>query len=332
MPGSNNYRMTERDYRILQDIGRCGALTAEQIGVHHFGWAVVRKGKKYNQDAVPQVAICANCQRRMRHLHSARLIKRVERFQLLREGKQPYLYTLTPHGAQLLAQYVGQDIADLAWRHTDPRLRPNYIEHLILTNDIRLALERAAQQSAQVQLVRWHDEVTLEQQYRQERIPIVLADGRTQDVAFLPDAQCVLKTRDGALLHYFVEVDRATEVILSSNESYRTWERKMRSYEAFFTNPLYRQRYELERCGLLTITTSWPRLERLWSVTEGVVQQPRFWFSTHRKLTEPKIVQRPERHQGESEYIALMPDVLSEAHWFVTHRDNTAHRLLEGIP
>jgi hypothetical protein len=326
-----NQRLTPRDYAILQDIGRCGALTAEQIGVHHFGWAVVRKGARSNPEAVPQLAIFANCQRRMKFLHDSRLVKRVERFQLLRDGKQPYLYTLTLRGAQVLATYQECEVGEVEWRQTDPRLRPNYIEHLILTNDVRLGVERAARVSPYVALVAWHDELTLGEIHRNDQIPLALDEGKHQYVKLVPDAYFVLRTRDSTLLHHFVEIDRATEVIVSSNESYRTWARKIRTYDAFFASELYRERYNTNRGKLLTVTTNWTRLERLFEATEGVVKQQRYWFTTHRKLTEPQIMLRANRQRGESEYLALMPDVLVESHWFVTHHDRKVHALLEHV-
>ncbi len=324
-----NQRMTPRDYRILQDIGRCGALTAEQIGAHHFGWAVVHKGIRTNPDSPPQLAIFANCQRRMKFLYDNRLVKRIDRFQLLKDGKQPYLYTLTRRGAQVLATYLECELRDVAWRQTDHRLRPNYIEHLILTNDVRLGVERAAQASPYVELVEWLDEVTLAEQQRDERIPLVLNAGSVQYVTLVPDAYFALKTRDGTLLHHFVEIDRATEVVTSNNESYRTWERKIRTYDAFFASDSYRQRYNTERGKLLTITTKWPRLERLFATTEQVVKQQRYWFTTHRKLSEPQIMPRERRKNGESAYIAVLPDVLHGHHWYITNHDSKVHALLE---
>jgi hypothetical protein len=329
--GTDNGRMTPRDYAILRDIGRCGALTAEQIGVHHFGWAVVRKGSRSNPDATPQLAIFANCQRRMKFLHERRYVKRVERFQLLRDGKQPFLYTLTLRGAQVLATHHDCEVNALEWRQTDPRLRPNYIEHLILTNDVRLGIERAALHSPHVELLVWQDELTVAELHRNDQLPLQMEDGSYQYVKFMPDAYFALKTSDGTVLHHLVEIDRATEVVVSSNESYRTWQRKMRTCEAYFASEVYRGRYNTTRGKLLTVTTSKTRLDRLFDATEQVVKQKRYWFTTHRRVTEPRIVLRENRQKGESEYVAVMPDVLSEAHWFVTHHDRKVHSLLEHV-
>src|SRR5687767_5887630 len=100
------FTMTYRDYDILEIIGLCGALTSEQIGLYI--WETVgvytptKKDIKEKADS-PKITVQSNCQKRMKLLHGAGFVQRVERFQTLKEGKKSYFYTLTSNGAEALA-------------------------------------------------------------------------------------------------------------------------------------------------------------------------------------------------------------------------------------
>jgi hypothetical protein len=329
---SLRFRMTPRDFAILEDIGKCGALTAEQIAVRHFGVAVVRKGKSTNPDAEPVLATFSNAQRRLKGLREEGMVKRVERYQRLSEGRLPYLYMLTRRGAEALAEERDCSVADLEWRQTDKRIRPNYIEHLIWTNDIRLGVERALRTLPNVALVAWKDELALTKIHGEVKIPVTYVDGRQAEVSVLPDAHFVIRDAEGVHSNLFVEIDRGSEPAEGRGVSAGTWQNKVRNYLYLFTSDWYKNQYG--RSGrLLCVTTSPARLANLFRISQEAGAKERFWFSTYRTVTEPSITPRAGTNGGKHErtYDAVMPNILDDKLWLVANSDGNRHSILEHV-
>lgn len=314
---SVSFRMTDRDLKILQIIGKCGGLTAEQVGRHFFEVPVVN-GK---------IATHSNGQRRMKFLKNAGFVQRIERYQLLSEGKKPYLYTLTESGAECLAEYLGCKVEDLEWRKKDTRLRHNYIEHLILTNDVRLAIMKSIEKKPDMELLFWHDELELEKINSRDKIPIEV-DGKTQYVKLIPDAFFVF-TQSEVSRYCFLEIDRGTQTIVSNDETYRTWERKVKTYINYFKSGLYEQMAGTISGRVLTVTTSEQRRDRLLEVSEKVGALQRFWFTTHKDSTQPWI-EKVTTPEGEEKLVAVSPDIIRDPIWKMA-KDTTdrLHRLCE---
>src|SRR5262245_37151203 len=129
--------LPERVYSILWIIAACGGMTAAQISVLLFPPAMLkRKGDKLLP--APKSIVHSNCQSWLKRLRKIGYLRRIERYQLLSEGKKSYVYAVTERGAQALAAHLGCEVQDLQWRRTDVRLKPEYLEHLILTNDVRI--------------------------------------------------------------------------------------------------------------------------------------------------------------------------------------------------
>lgn len=307
---TTSFRMTERDYLILEDIAKCGGLTAEQIGIKHFGVAVV-EGK---------TAIHSNCQRRMKLLREAGFVRRIERYQLLSEGKKPYLYTLTSKGAQALTHFKECSLEELNWRKKDARLRPNYVEHLIMTNDIRLAITRSVEATSGLTLIMWRDELVLGREHSTDKIPIEGDNGNERYVTLIPDAYFVIEDAQGKSWHHFLEIDRGTETTVSSNEGYRTWGRKIETYISYlYRTGLYEARYGTRNGRVLTVTTSYNRAKRLKSVTEEEGGQVRFWFAAYPDLMNISIHEYLNE-QGERVRDVHMPNVVTQALWLVASK------------
>jgi len=335
------FHLVVRDYDILQTIGRCGALTAEQIGLYIWQQVAVfpDKTKEAHNGTLPlKIAVHSNCQRRMKILYDFGFVRRVERYQLPSEGKKSYFYTLTPSGAESLASFLGCALEDLPWRRTDARLRPNYVEHLIMTNDVRLAVMRAVgRENPLWQLARWHDELILAKTHSETKIPLRQADGNVMYVSLVPDAYFVLRNNEGHESSFFLEVDRGTETTTSNNESYRTWARKMATYVSYFyarrgETALYTQQYHTTAGRLLTVTTSKERLARLMAVSEKVGAGARYWFTTYDQITQmvPYQVSGEINKKGNPKYEVTLPNILSNEIWdFVGNTDGRLHTLSE---
>jgi Replication-relaxation len=276
---------TQRDSHVLKAIAAHGGLTALQASTLFFPRALV------HGEPAPH----SNCQYRLKCLRAHGYIKRVERYQLLTEGKKPYLYTITRKGAQLLASFLGCELQDLDWRQTDIRLTAPYVEHLILTNDVRIAITKAIQDTPPLQLVTWQDELTLKSTHHADMLTITTPTGKPLKGKLIPDAYMLLSTGDGQEdRHFFLEIDRATETGASSDESQRTWTRKILMYlEYFKRDGLYAQRYGTVKGRVLTVTTSTTRLAHLKCLTEDAGGKQRFWFTTFDRITPQTVLTKP---------------------------------------
>lgn len=337
------FMLNDRDYQILSDIGKCGGLTAQQIGIQHFNPTVIRV---YHPDGSVQgleIMIHANCQKRLKLLLDNNFTRRVELYQRLKEGKKPYFYTLTRKGAQAVAAFLQCAIEETGWRERETRFRANYIHHHIKINDIRLALMRSLRESEDITLVHWYDEVELTKLHSEFTVPVNLGNSTVEGKLF-PDACFVLRGADGKLRYHFVEADTGTETTESNNDLYRTFATKMRRYKHFLLDEVvqapkesgkvgfvsrFEERYGVKRARVLTVTASQARRKRLLEVTERVGAQRLFWFSTHPQLITPSIVPyvRKTKKNGEEveleAFQALMPDFLSEPMWLIAKDSDT---------
>jgi hypothetical protein len=340
MSKKHAFSMQPRDCEILEIIGLCGALTSEQIGL--YVWETVgvfTDTKKVNPDGShpPKITVQSNCQRRIKLLYEAGFVQRVERFQTLKEGKKSYFYTLTSNGAEALASVRG----DIFWRKTDSRLRPNYVEHLIMTNDARLAILRQAKKDSPsgLQIIKWRDELMLAQDHRDLKIPVgVNPDKSIVYASLIPDAHAVLCTRDGHEHRYLLEADNKTETVISNNPTYRTWAYKINLYMRFIfplkgeKESLYTKLYKAPDVKVLTVTTSQERLENLLRVSERVGAQKRFWFTTRDQVIQIGLQQIDGKttREGNPQYKVTLPNIWADPIWRIAgDKERRLHSLSE---
>jgi hypothetical protein len=338
MPG-RNFRLTERDYAILEIIGMCRALTSEQIGLYIWETVgVFTPTDKENPEncCPPEITVHSNCQKRLLALRTLGLIGRVERYSLPSMGKQSYFYMLTPKGAACLAAHREIPIEDLQWRRTDSRLRPNYVEHLIMTNDVRLALMRLTKKGSPLQLVQWDDEMALAQRHKDLRIPLLQSDKSVKYVSLIPDAYFVLRTSDGHEHRFFLEADRGTETTISSSDGYRSWYSKIETYIHFLyserdTDSLYKQRYGTAAGRVLTVTTSNERLVGLVRASEKAHARTRFWFTTREEITRVSLTEiiGKKTRKGNPRYRIQLPVIWTDLIWRVATDGERRHALAE---
>ncbi len=60
------------------------------------------------------------------------------------QGSGQALYLLGGRGAALVAAQLGVDVAEIGWRRTHNHVSSPFLEHTLMVNDIRLAVEAAA--------------------------------------------------------------------------------------------------------------------------------------------------------------------------------------------
>lgn len=280
---NQSYNPTQRAMVILSALCECGGLTALQLSIRYFGLRY-QKGKPYPD---------AYCERLLKLLYDSKHIERIERYQRLSEGRKPYVYKLTTKGRRALAAWHGTTLKELPCREKDSRLSNDYIEHFMLINDFRVALLRAVDDATNgARIVTYHDDITLKSTHSQDKMAIVLPNGRTEEnVILVPDGYFHLTVEYPVPWEYhrFLEIDRGTE-IGRSGRGYDDWVRKVQKYRTYTKkNGFYTQRYGVDRVAILTITTSEKRLENLKQISQELGARNRFWFTTFDQLS-PKTI------------------------------------------
>src|SRR3712207_2628511 len=130
--------LTERDKQLLAVVGECGALTAPQLSRCLFPPASI--------NGIP--ATHSNCLHRLKLLTAHGYLVRFELPHLLREGRKPYVYLLAKKGAEFIASWHDDPDEQIPrFQRSDRTLSGRYLEHLLLTNDVRLAITAAVAQT-----------------------------------------------------------------------------------------------------------------------------------------------------------------------------------------
>jgi hypothetical protein len=255
-----------RDVEILRHVQEYRLLTREQVERLLFA-------ADNGQDHPTKTSIC---RLRLRLLYHHGYL---ERFPApVRAGGWAWrpVYRLAAKGAQLLAEsadgsqpgYWGAGF-DRDQRRTSASLL--FLEHLLRTNDVRIAVTQAAQRAGW-RVEKWLDDAQLKADRLLDHIAVNTASGRTQRVPVLPDAYFVLTMGDRRA-HFFLELDRGT---LSS----RRWRTRVQAYTAFTASGQYEARYRTRSLRILTVTTSARRLANLVLTTEQAGGGRLFWFAT----------------------------------------------------
>jgi DNA-binding PadR family transcriptional regulator len=277
----------ERDLKMLNAICECGGLTALQLSRLYFPLTFLRS------EPYPH----ANCQVRLKKLRHGNFIVPVKQYQLLSEGRKPYVYRLTTKGRKTLAAWRDCQSRDLPCQERDYRLGHEYVAHLVLNNDVRVAFMRAVEDSTTGARIKiWRDEIDLKRDHSPDKMTITFPSGREeQNVVLLPDAYVLLEvsTPSPRQYHRFFEVDRATEIVRSSS-GYDDWGRKIQKYREYTKKGgFYQQRYGVESIAVLTVTTSDTHLANLKAITEEMGGKRRFWFTTFDRISPTTILTEP---------------------------------------
>jgi hypothetical protein len=263
-------RLGQHDLETIYLVYLCRALTTDQIAVHLFPSAA---GRTY-------------CRERLRRLYDHGYLDRDEQPVKLSEGRKPLVYFLDKRGADLLK---GQGLwhAEVDWKPAYNQVKPGYIEHLLRTNDVRLATTRAALRSS-FTIEKWLDDRTLRSSQMKDYVTITGPEGAELRAAVIPDGFFQLgqynltEGNEKKLLvsTFLLEIDLGTVVGLASRFGRRDWQRKILAYLEYFRSGLCQERYGTNIGRVLTVTTSGKRLKTLKTVTENAGGRKRFWFST----------------------------------------------------
>ncbi|MSP12817.1 MAG: hypothetical protein EXR62_07655 [Chloroflexi bacterium] len=273
--------VTKRDIQIIQAVYECRALTTTQIEALFFTPPGQRSGGKLD----------TRCQYRLQMLFHKGYLFRDEQPVKLSEGRKPLVYFLDTKGAALLASLSDRTVAALGWQPRDNSVRYLFLEHLLASNDIRIAITVEARKHGWI-IEEWRDEKQLKSPQMKDIVTITGPDGIKAKAVVVPDGYFRLQTQKDAH-HYFLETDMRTVTGEASVWGRRDWARKVRAYLTYYASGLYRTRYHTADMRILVVTTGEGRLANLKRVTEKAGGRGRFWFTTFDHITTGNILTHP---------------------------------------
>lgn len=276
--------MTPRDKAIIRAVYEYRALTSPQIDALLFP---AIKGRKSHDPS-------SRCLHRLKLLTRAAYILRAEQPQLLSEGRKPYIYFLAPRGAAYLADLQGLFPELFDWREGEYHVGWPFLDHLLATNDVRIALT-CATHVRDLTLSIWRDDRTLKRDHAKDYVVLTGPQGGTKRATVIPDGYFVLEM--GAYRHHhFLEVDRRTETGAAKTWGQRDWARKIAAYIEYHGSGKYLERYGTRSMRVLTVTTGERRLANLKAITEKIGGKSRFWFTTFDRITPETVLTAPIWH------------------------------------
>lgn len=272
-------QLTKRDIQIIHVCYEYRALTTVQIQRLIFD-----QGTQVSQQ---------RCQHRLKLLFHHGYLYRDEQPTRLSDGRRPLIYFLDRKGAQLLGQYLGLSVSELDWDPKDTVAGAShlFIDHLLKTNDVRIAVTLAAQQE-HTTIEQWIDDKTLKSRQMKDYVTLSDAKQNERKVAVVPDGYFHL-TSGERQSHHFLETDMCTVVGLSTKSGRRDWAKKVRSYLAYHASGQFQARYHTSSFRVLTVTTGERRLANLKKITEEAGGRARFWFTTFEQLTSATALRQP---------------------------------------
>ena len=257
------FQLTQRDLDVIDSVYSYTLLSSQQIEALHFA----------SEGGSPRT----RCGVRLAKLAAHGYLGRVEQAQLLSEGRKPYLYYLTPKGAQLVADTLGCEVSELDWHSRIAQLTPMHRAHLLDSNQIRLRLEQAAARHG-LSIPTWISEHTLRRTHSKDVVTITTPEGN-QRTTVTPDGFFSLVTPRGTI-YLFIECDRHTETVRATRMQQANWQRKIMGYQAYHGQGFYQKRYNKSNFRVLTVTLSERRLATLKAATEDAGGKRRYWFTT----------------------------------------------------
>lgn len=157
LPGFN---LTQRDIAIVEAVYTYRALTTTQIET------LFAAGENGNRKAA-----MSRIRHRLKMLFHHGFLFRDERPTRLTDGRKPLVYYLDRRGAELLASLRGVSQKEIDWKARDNNVGWMFLEHLLATNDVRIAIELSASQCGAV-IEEWLDERTLKRREMRDTVEI----------------------------------------------------------------------------------------------------------------------------------------------------------------
>lgn len=230
----------------------------------------------------------ARCKLRLRLLFHHEYLFRDERPTKLSEGRKPLVYYLDRRGAEYLSQLEGREVD---WNPKDNNVSSPWLEHLLGTNDIRIAVTLAARRDG-LAIATWLDERILKTRQMKDTVILKGENGGRERAAVVPDSFFRLETEE-MMFHFFLECDMGTVTLDAAGSGKRDWMRKVRAYLEYYRSGAYEARYGTKDMRILTVTRSGTRMRNLKEVTEAAGGKSRFWFTTFDLIKQADVLRSP---------------------------------------
>ena len=280
------FRMTERDKSIIKAVYTHRALVTPQIETLLFP---PDKGQTHRTKT-------SRVRHRLKLLFQHGYLFRDEQPVKLREGRRPLVYFIDSKAVPMLADAFGVFREDIDWHPRDNNVTWMFLDHLLTTNDVRIAIEVAATNSG-YKVTNWLDDKTLKSRDMRDSVNIVGPKGARVKATVVPDGFFVLNAGDYDYFN-FLEVDMGTETGKSSKFGRRDFSRKILAYLAYYESGLYEEKYDPENryedfpMRVLTVTTGPKRMANLKTVAEGAGAGEQFWFTTLDQVSPESVLQK----------------------------------------
>lgn len=277
-------RLTERDRQIILLTYDYRAVTADIVEMALFP-------PKQDHDA----PVSSRCLHRLKLLfHHGFMARHAQPLVMGRRGV--FVYTLDERGGGLVAEMLDTPPAELDWRLQDNQLvRGPFIDHMLLTNTVRAALEVGAQRRG-YSVANWRDDIAM----RRAPIAVTVQGTRgSERVELVPDAFFYL-VRNNQANAYCLELDRGTETVRSSSGT-KDFAGKVRAYLAFAKSRPLRV--------LTVVVGGEQRLRNLKETAAALGDRSVFHFAPYAVAADPELIISAEiwyRSDGHS-CVALLP-------------------------
>jgi len=173
-------RITLRDLSILETLHTTPYLRSDQI--RRLFWREEHGGEWGRVKA---------CQQRLALLCRHGYVRRIEQPVKRGDGSKHFIYALDRKGADLLIAELGVEPQDVEWRPRSQEEHFPFLEHLLATVDLRIALVDGCAQTGVV-LQEWLDEKELKRSQNVDRVTLMSPHGNVIEAAVVPDAYFML--------------------------------------------------------------------------------------------------------------------------------------------
>lgn len=269
-------RIHTGDVALLRDLSEYRFLNTEQIRALH------RRGLR-------------NLQRRLHDLYHAGYVDRPPQQIISALPKGHIVYGLGAKGAEFLFENREERAEKLRQVKTNRETAFPYIAHALMVSQFRAALSLACEKE-KAKLTRWRQGVELKQDLKLK--------GETPDL--LPDAFFAIERGDRRW-NFFLEADRSTMTL-------DRFLGKLKTYWDWWREEKYKERLDISRFRVLTITVSEERKENL------------------RRTAKSADARRQGSNMflfiSEKDYSLKKPEAVFQPIW-VSPRDEAEHSLLE---
>ena len=241
--------LTERDREIIRALYRFRFLTSSQLANMFF----TSKSK---------------ADRRLRELFDYGFLDRIDR--PTTGGRAELIYALWKEGATLLSTEQGALKADLLWKPSKNKVRPERLQHELDIVSFRLAVDSSVIAAPGVSWLFWQDRHEIVSRKSWELLNT--GSSKSGRLKLIPDAFLGLQMPKGKTV-FFLELDRGAEAP-------RVFRDKLLVYQLAFERSLVQKATGLKAFRVLTVTPDERRLQVLLKLATAMRHPLLFWFTT----------------------------------------------------